>query len=380
VRLAFVSIMGNAVWAACEELWAAGARQAISAGHEVLISVYERAADAPQIKELANQGARIEKRTTNSWLRDSEWLSRLSGTYRQVEDFQADALCLSQGGTYDVGRRGDVAVLRNLLKRDQLPYVVLCHCEQPAPRRSRLAQARQVLAGANILGMLSDNLRILSEQHLGCSLPNARLFQNPLKFYRSEPLPWPTGETLRMAFVGRLEPIKGLDLLIAALGMARWQTRDWRLTVCGAGIDRKAYEQQVAIQGLASRVTFAGFVSDITEIWRHHHVLIMPSRAEGIPIALTEAMLCGRPVAATNVGGISQAIVDDASGFLIPQATQSDVEIGLERLWNARERLPAMGQRAFALTAASLDPNPAATLVHWLEDAARHGVKSNHDR
>jgi glycosyltransferase involved in cell wall biosynthesis len=366
MRLAFVSIMSGAAWAACEELWADAARQALLAGHEVLVSVYERAGSTPQVLALQAAGAKIDLRSMNRWVRKSAVIAKLSGTFSALEQFDADSICVSQGGTYDIARSGNMRVLRNILAHQSKPYVLLCHCQQDAPRRAKQRRARKVLPQAAVLGMLSNNLGKLSERHLNVRLENVRIFQNPLKLRDCSPLPWPPNEILRLAFVGRLEHVKGLDLLIDALATPAWRQRPWKLTICGAGPDRSTLEQRVSDAGLGKRIEFAGFVNNIVDVWKEHHVLVMSSRLEGIPIALTEAMLCGRPVVASDVGGIREALVDGKSGFLIEQPALPQVMAALERLWEQRGALESMGRVAFDSTVAARDGNPGGTLVKWL--------------
>ena len=371
MRLAFVSIMRRSEWAACEELWADAARQALTSGHEVFVSVYERSENAPQIAELRAAGAIINVRSDNHWGNKSAIISRVQNTFGALKQFDAEAICVSQGGTYDITRSGAMHVLRTILKRNGTPYVLLCHCQQAAPRSARRKRARKVFGDAAVLGMLSKNLRSLSEQHLGTRLDNVRIFQNPLKLKSLNCLPWPRESTLRMAFVGRLEHVKGLDLLVDALAAPIWRERDWRLTICGSGPDRRLLEERVNAAGLSNRIAFAGFVTDISDVWATHHVLVMSSRLEGIPIALTEAMLCGRPVVATNVGGIGEALQDGRSGFLIEHAAVADVTAALERMWSNRSQLESMGRFAFESTLAARDPNPGATLVNWMAKSAQ---------
>ncbi|HTE40566.1 MAG TPA: glycosyltransferase family 4 protein [Steroidobacteraceae bacterium] len=368
MKFAFVSIMSSASWAACEELWSAAARQALLDGHQVLVSVYDHTAHTPQIAGLVKLGAQLEARPARKLVRDSSLLSFFLGAYRAVGTFEPDAICVSQGGTYDVGRTGNLSVLRRLLQKTRIPYVVLCHCEQPRPQRLRWRRAREVLRGARILGMLSVNLRQLSERHLDTSLENVRVFQNPLKFQRDQPLPWPSLPALKLAFVGRLEGVKGLDVLIEVLAADSWRAREWSLTVCGEGPDRTQLEQLTRERGLADRIQFAGFVTDITTVWAAHHILVMPSRMEGIPIALTEAMLCGRPAVATPVGGIPDTINNGITGYLAASSNADDFALALERMWTDREALAIRGDAAFAAASQSRDAHPAGTLVRWLTE------------
>jgi glycosyltransferase involved in cell wall biosynthesis len=98
--------------------------------------------------------------------------------------------------------------------------------------------------------------------------------------------------------------------------------------------------------GLAARVEFAGFVENIEDVWAAHHVLTLPSRYEGLPIATVEAMLCGRPVIVTDVGGHSEVIEDGATGFLAKAATVDAFRNALEEAWQRRFDLRRMGELA----------------------------------
>lgn len=367
MRLAFVSIMSRSPWAASELLWAQTALFALQQGHEVFISVYRWDEIPETIRQLADAGAHIDFRPRDHWSRRIALLSRLRRTYRPLARFAPDAICVSQGGTYDIARSGNISELRDTLLRMRVPYLLLCHCEQPPPTGHRLKRARTAFANAAIVGVLAERLHRLSERHLDMPLPQARVFHNPVNLRRIECLPWPGDQTLRLAFVGRLDPVKNLRLLAEVLATPTWLKRDWSLTVCGVGPEREAVEHDAALRG---RVRFAGYVSDIASIWTEHQVLVLPSQFEGLPLAMVEAMLCGRPVVATDVGGICEWLQDERNGFLIAQATAADIGAALERAWHKREQLALMGAQAHKDANAKRDPDPAGTLLRWLEQTA----------
>lgn len=372
MRLAFVSIMAGSPWGASEALWAQTALRALHEGHAVFVSVYRCDETPAAIAELERAGAHIDLRPRDRWSRRFALVSRLRGVYRTLERFAPDVICLSQGGTYDISRGGGISELRSVLKRIRAPYALLCHCEQAAPSQRRLRRAREAFSQAAVVGVLAANLREMSERHLGISLPQARIFQNPVNLKNADLLPWPGDEPLRLAFVGRLEPIKNPSLLIQVLSSSTWLQRHWTLTVCGTGPERNFIEQQSGLwDRISGRIRFAGYVHDIAALWAKHHVLVMPSQLEGLPLAMIEAMLCGRPVVATNIGGISDWLQDAENGFLIEKPTAMALDSALERMWTNRARLQAMGTRAHQLTKAKRDPDPAGTLQHWLEEAAR---------
>jgi len=105
-------------------------------------------------------------------------------------------------------------------------------------------------------------------------------------------------------------------------------------------------ERLVQRFNLQERVTLAGHVSRVEDIWAENHVLVMPSRFEGLPLAIVEAMLCARPVVATHVAGNSEIVKDGITGFLADAATVGSVGQALERLWDGRNNLMLMGHAA----------------------------------
>lgn len=371
MRLAYVSIMARSPWGACEALWTQAALRALQLGHEVLISVYRWDECPPAIAQLERAGARIDFRPRDRWSRRSALVSRLRRTYKALEEFAPDVICVSQGGTYDIARGGSNSELRNALARTRAPYVLLCHCEQPVPHHRRLQRAREAFTHAAVVGVLADRLRKLSEVHLGIALPHARVFHNPVNLQQIAALPWPRSESLRLAFVGRLDPVKNLKLLVEVLAQPSWLQRDWTLTVCGVGPERELVEQHPTLNPiLKERIRFAGYVSDIAAVWAAHQVLVMPSQFEGVPLAMVEAMLCARPVVATDIGGVAEWLHEGHSGFLIAQPTAADVNSALERMWAARQQLASMGIGAHEDALAKRDADPAGTLHSWLEQAA----------
>jgi glycosyltransferase involved in cell wall biosynthesis len=187
----------------------------------------------------------------------------------------------------------------------------------------------------------------LTEKQIGCDLPNAEVVWSQYNVdFNSSPA-WPRSKLdgeLLLACVGRLHPPhKGQDILLEALATSAWANRHWHMRLYGDGPMRKSLESLTARLGLSDRVTFAGHVP-VDEIWSANQVLVMPSRAEGLPLAMIEAMLCGRPVVATDVGGNSEIIVDGVTGFLAGAPAVATLAHGLERLWTDRANLENMGR------------------------------------
>lgn len=118
--------------------------------------------------------------------------------------------------------------------------------------------------------------------------------------------------------LARLSYEKGVDDLIDAAAMLRATRPDARFVVLGDGPDRAALEARVAERGLSGVFALPGFAVDIWPALTAADVVCLPSKSEGLPNALLEAMAMSRPVVATAVGGMPEAIEHEVNGLLVP--------------------------------------------------------------
>jgi glycosyltransferase involved in cell wall biosynthesis len=86
-------------------------------------------------------------------------------------------------------------------------------------------------------------------------------------------------------------------------------------------------------------------MGDLKSIWTDHHALIMPSRSEGLPLTIIEAMSLGRPVITTNAGGNKEIIQHGVTGF-IGEANELDFEKTMDEAWATRKEWPSIGSKA----------------------------------
>jgi len=115
----------------------------------------------------------------------------------------------------------------------------------------------------------------------------------------------------------RLEPVKGVDLLLDAWGLLLARGQAFPLRILGEGSARPALERQAAALGLEGLVRFEGFVSDPVPTIAAASLYVAPSRMEGLPGSVIEAMALGVPVVATRVGGNIDVLAGVAPEFLV---------------------------------------------------------------
>lgn len=148
--------------------------------------------------------------------------------------------------------------------------------------------------------------------------------------------------------VGRLARQKGYDLLLRAMGMIPHQ--DIHLVLVGSGEEETHLKGQAYSLGLASRVHFAGYRRDVPAVLHLLDLYVQPSRYEGMPNALLEAMATGRPIVASAVDGNCDLIEDGVCGWLVPPgdpgALAGALTHALENSMEAREYGQAAADRA----------------------------------
>lgn len=145
--------------------------------------------------------------------------------------------------------------------------------------------------------------------------------------------------------VGRLVEDKAQDVLLEAFACAGDEFKEWRLAVVGEGLLGNRLRAQAEALGIAGRVDWHGFVRDPYRFYRAAHVFALPSRAEGMPNALLEAMSCGLAVVVSDGSpGPLELVEDGVTGLVVPVNDPTKLAAALRRLGNdgvLRQRLGA---------------------------------------
>ncbi len=147
---------------------------------------------------------------------------------------------------------------------------------------------------------------------------------------------------VELLFVGRLEPRKGIDVLLACIPGLAAEFPHLRFTIVGKddipgpnGVTyREAFERSPEGARLADRVRFTGLVSD-EELWQHYadcDLFVAPSRYESFGLILIEAMMFGKPIVASDIGGMSRVLEPKGNGLLVPPGDRASLRQAIARL------------------------------------------------
>jgi glycosyltransferase involved in cell wall biosynthesis len=179
---------------------------------------------------------------------------------------------------------------------------------------------------------------------LGLDLkPFSRLDEDAGQAFRAE-VGVDAEETL-VTYVGRVVPIKRLDVMLRGVGEARRQGAPVRLAVIGDGETRSGLETLASELGIAEAVAFLGYRSDLAHIAAGSDIAALSSANEGTPVSLIEAGAAGRPAVASEVGGVPEVVTSE-TGILFPAGDDRALGVALARLSAHPDLRRRMGRRA----------------------------------
>jgi len=244
---------------------------------------------------------------------------------------QIDAVVISCGGLAELELKINQTRIDNLA----VPYVILIHSNTDNWVFSFKNQIRitSILENAEKVFFVSQRLVRQSESQLNINLTNASIIKNPIELASTSPIP----KTKEIAFIGTLDiAVKGIGVLIESLSNTIWDDRGVILNIYGEGKDEKEIRNLINTFRVENRVKMHGWVGNIDEVWDKNSTLISTSFNEGMPMVIQEAMIRGRLVVATDVGGTTEIIQDGISGYIAEYPTVQAVNEALDRWWDDR--------------------------------------------
>jgi len=373
------------VWGGSEELWSGAAIELRKRGHRVMCSRSKRGGKwqaHPRWKALRARGLEtgvfsvplllraVPDAVLLFWERGARFLYGLGNRWLRfrLRRLQPDLVVIAQGNTYDAMYSVELPLIAHQAGK---PFVIICqkNAESDWPNDDLRDRYRGHFSRAAKVYFVSEHNRDTTRMQLGLSLENAEVVRNPFCVNAREPLPWPAqGDgVLRLACVARLYANeKGQDILLQVLARPKWRERPVEVSFYGAGSHAAGLEGMAKFLDLEN-VRFRGFSDDVTAIWRENHALVLASRAEGLPLAQVEAMICGRVPIVCPAGGAGEILENDVTGFLAAASTVDALDEAMERAWARREDWPEIGRKASESVWRYFPSDPCAVLADKLE-------------
>lgn len=149
-----------------------------------------------------------------------------------------------------------------------------------------------------------------------------------------------------LAAIARIDPKKDLETMLQAFAIVYQQNKKTRLLIAGGGFPdyQKKLNQMAKELGIQNNVTFLGFRTDPQVILSICHLSLLSSLTEGLPNAILESMALGKPVVATEVGGVPELITDGEHGYLVPKGDYEQFACSILNI--NPKRAQEMGQAA----------------------------------
>lgn len=371
-KFLFIAANEGDTWGGSEALWSSAAEKLSRRGNEVRVSTKDWGESIPQVEDLVSAGCRIFRRRTPT-LAQRFKRRLLRGPEFTREHFRlaaegVDLVIISQG------LHIDGLVWMDEARAAGCGYAVIAQgaAEQWWPYDDVAERLAEGYENARAAYFVSEANVDLCRRQFGTPLRNAKVVRNPFNVRYDARPPWPGdfSDGLSLACVARLDVSqKGQDLLLQVLGLPQWRQRKIRVSIVGKGIHERGLQRIVEQQKL-STVEFTGFASNIEEVWSKHHALVLASRYEGMPLALVEAMLCGRPGVVTDIASHKELVRDGVNGFLARAATVEHLDEAMNRAWENRSRLREMGNVAAIDVRGWVSEDPAEDFARELSALA----------
>ena len=367
--------MEGVPWGGSEELWHRVANHAIHAGHYVAVCTKKWADEPIQITRLRSEGVTIITRQHTLATRIFRKIERTftgkegmvkSRYLRLLYDFNPDCVLISQGATFDFFHYLPIYYFVEQVKK---PYYLISQFNFENAYLLNDETRKRVASGkhqrwAKFYFVSERNLQTAKRQ-TAFDIPNAQVISNPVNILKIGKSIWPANPVLQLACVARFDcSCKGQDVLMQTLAEPVFKSIPFKLNLFGKGQDETYLKELIEFYQLHDKVSIKGQSTDIDKIWDEHHVLVLPSIAEGTPLSLQECMLKGRPALVTDVGGNSSLITNGDNGFIAAASSVNCLKEKLLELFNTpMKALEEMGSKAFEKAIASIDTDSSKKIL-----------------
>lgn len=362
-------------WGGSEELWWKAAIYLQEQGIDVMILKAKINSNHPKFIELSERGILLREldslrnRSLAEKLFIKTW-NKLRSSYpnysklileKHLKNFQPDHVLISQGINFDGLMYADCCRLL------PVSFSIVSHkaVEFYWPQSYERELMKTAFQKAEKCFFVSKHNQQLTEEQFGFRFQNAQVVRNPVTFKKGI-VSYPHHKNgFKLACIGRLFIIdKGQDILLRVLAQQKWKERPLTVSFIGTGADEAGLKEMAALLNV-SNVEFRGHVDNVEELWKEYHALVLPSRSEGLPLVILEAMAAGRMVITTNAGGNKEIIQEEKTGF-IGEVNFSSFDAVLDKAWQHREGWEEMGRNAFQYAIDHIPETPEIDFANTL--------------
>ncbi len=345
----------------------------LGAGHEVQWLVAPIDLDHPEVARLQRMGAKVERlpdeRPGYVRLPELRWKLREmagAGTLRKaVGRFRPDHIFVNQGATWCSLQRE----IREVLEPRRGRYSLICHLGRPNgyPQGVDEKEGGRLMSGAKMVYFNSRWTKKTGEEQIGATIANSRFFQYPVRFTFERSLPWPKNPVPRIGMVNRIDiHHKGLDLAVEGIAKLKREGINAELTIAGRGDGEVRLRELIRRHGVEAEVKVEPYTENLADFWKDKELFLLPSRLEGLAVAMVEAMGFGRPVIRTPFGGAEEWVEEGVNGWICPEATPDALTETLRRAIRQREKWQEMGRKAHEKIKKELNLRPGRIFLESL--------------
>jgi len=155
-----------------------------------------------------------------------------------------------------------------------------------------------------------------------------------------------SGNQKNITFIGRLDHMKGVQVLLDAFKTLKEDGVTAHLTIIGDGPDRDKLQNLSRDAGVNDSISFCGAVEDIIPYLQKSALFVLPSLSEGLSNVLLEAMACGLPIVATRVGGNIDLIRDGENGILVETENSNQLSEAMKKILQDKALAKKLGSEA----------------------------------
>jgi glycosyltransferase involved in cell wall biosynthesis len=358
-------------WGGSEILWLRTAKMFRHAGHDVSVNYKWWPSQAQPLTDLEQLGGKVCLRDQPTKAR---WKQMFTGKQvdqgvRWLQDERPDAVLFTLGFHPDRFELADECV------RLGIPYGINVQCASDTffIHGNAVDDYRRWYQNAKRVFFVSEENQHKVQNNIALNLDNSCVIANPFKVpYDSNPA-WPDEKAgLSLAVVGRIHfQSKGQDLIVDVMKQDKWKQRNLNIRFYGQDQgNARQLKELIKLYDLKDQMTFGGYVPDVRQVWEQHHGLLLPSRYEGAPLVVIEAMLCNRFAVSTDIGRNRELIDDNYSGFIADAPTVALLDDAMERAWQQRDQWQEIGKLAGQHIRERYPEDPIAEFMNHIQSLA----------